>query len=131
MKLLLDTHIWLWLTLEPHKLHARVSAAIEDQANELWLSPISVWEALVHVEKRRLMVDEPFADWLQLLVRRAPCREAALTNEIILELTRFSLSQSDPADRFLVATARVNGLTLVTSDKRVLKGRACNLLSNR
>ena len=44
MKLLLDTHIWLWLLLDPTRLHARVEAAIRDTGNELWLSSVSVWE---------------------------------------------------------------------------------------
>ena len=42
MKLLLDTHIWLWSTLEPQRLARRVGKALADPANELWLSPVSV-----------------------------------------------------------------------------------------
>lgn len=46
MKLLLDTHIWLWGMPEPHKLSEKVSQELTDTANELWLSPISPWETL-------------------------------------------------------------------------------------
>jgi len=45
VKLLLDTHIWLWALLEPEKLARRVRDALGLGENELWLSPISVWEA--------------------------------------------------------------------------------------
>ena len=47
MKLLLDTHIWLWSVLEPHRLSRRVAKALQDSSNELWLSPISIWELIV------------------------------------------------------------------------------------
>jgi PIN domain nuclease of toxin-antitoxin system len=47
MKLLLDTHIWIWALLDPARLSADVRAALESPDNEVWLSPISVWEALV------------------------------------------------------------------------------------
>lgn len=53
MKLLLDTHIWLWSFLEPERLSRRVAEALEETAIELWLSPISVWEALVLSERGR------------------------------------------------------------------------------
>ncbi len=46
MKLLLDTHIWLWSALDPARLSRRVAAALENPTNELWLSPISLWEVL-------------------------------------------------------------------------------------
>lgn len=54
MKLLLDTHIFVWNLLEPRRLAPRVAGALEDPSNELWLSPIVVWEILVLAEKGRL-----------------------------------------------------------------------------
>ncbi len=54
MKLLLDTHIWLWSALEPARLSKRVKIALEDRDNELWLSPMSVWKTLVLARKKRI-----------------------------------------------------------------------------
>ncbi len=54
MRLLLDTHIWIWSVAEKSRLRPRVLKALENPANELWLSPISVWEFLMLVEKGRL-----------------------------------------------------------------------------
>ena len=54
LRLLLDTHIWLWSALEPGRLSERVSRALDDPKNELWLSPISVWETLVLARKARV-----------------------------------------------------------------------------
>lgn len=47
MKLLLDTHVWLWALHDPSRLSPRVRAELRNLANELWLSPISTWEALL------------------------------------------------------------------------------------
>ena len=56
MKLLLDTHIWLWALLEPELLAAPVRAALQAPENELWLSPVSVWEATMLAERGRVIV---------------------------------------------------------------------------
>jgi len=129
LKLLLDTHIWIWSQVTPAKLSARVERVLENESNEVWLSPISIWELILLVQKRRMTVDGDLVDWIKKGV--APLKEAPLTAEIVLETTRFSLPYSDPADRFLVATARYLGLTLVTSDARLLAAKAVATLPNR
>ena len=121
MKLLLDTHIWLWGLLEPERLSPSVRAALQSPDNELWLSPISVWEALLLVERGRLSVTVAPADWVRQMVRAIPLREAPLTHDIALMSRCLSLAHQDPADRFLAATAHVLGLTLVTADERLLQ----------
>ena len=54
MRLLLDTHIWLWSMAEPSRIIRRVSRELEDPENEIWLSPVSAWELLVLARKRRI-----------------------------------------------------------------------------
>jgi len=56
MKLLLDTHIWLWSLGEPHRLSRRVAKELDDRQNELWLSPISVWESFLLFRKKRIQI---------------------------------------------------------------------------
>lgn len=129
MKLLLDTHIWIWTQLATDKLSTRVKRALDNEANEVWLSPISVWELVLLVEKRRVMLDRHVGEWATQSA--SALKEAPLTWEIVLETTRFSLPHDDPADRFLVATARTLGLTLVTSDARLLASKAVPILANR
>lgn len=128
MRLLLDTHIWIWSLLAPEKLTPRVRRSLESRGNEVWLSPISVWELTLLVEKRRFAVDGDLATWINKAM--APLQEAPLTAEIVMELGRFRLPQGDPADRFLVATARHLGLTLVTADRRLLESKAVPVLPN-
>lgn len=131
MKLLLDTHVWVWSQLEPHRLGARAERALQSPANELWLSPISVWEAVLLGDARRLrFTSDPIA-WVHAALLAFPLREAAVTHEIALQSRRVELLHDDPADRFLVATAKVLGLTLVTSDERLLALKQIPVLSSR
>ena len=131
MKLLLDTHIWLWSLLEPGRLGKRVAREIISRDNELWLSPISVWEATLLAERRRIAVRGDRAEWIDRLLGAAPVREAALTFDVAVQSRTIKLPHPDPADRFLVASANVHGLTLVTADARLLKAKACQTLANR
>ena len=59
VKLLLDTHIFIWAFARPSLLKKDVAEALENQANELWLFPISVWEAAILAERGRITLDGP------------------------------------------------------------------------
>jgi PIN domain nuclease of toxin-antitoxin system len=130
MRLLLDTHIWLWSLLEPERLSDRVAREIQDSSNELWLSSISVWELIVLWQKKRVLLDEDVETWISRALRTLTVTEAPINYEVARETARLKLPQRDPADRFLVATARVFELTLVTTDKNLLKTHDVPLLAN-
>lgn len=129
MKLLLDTHIWLWSLREPHRLSSRVRRELRDENNELWLSPVSAWEASVLHRKARLRLHVSFREWMG--TASANLREAPLTHEVVVSAQELDLLHRDPADRFLVATAQVLGLTLVTEDQRLLGLGKIATLANR
>lgn len=129
MRLLLDTHIWLWALLEPERLAPQVSRRLERADSELWLSPVSVWEALLLAERGRLELDRPAPAWLDAALRQVPLRDAALNREVALRCRTVDLSHDDPADRFLAATAAVYDLVLVTADARLLAGSGYRVLS--
>ena len=130
MKLLLDTHIWLWALLEPERLSPAVRTALQSPDNQIWLSPISVWEALVLAERGRLTITTTAAEWVQRMVQAIPRREAPLTHDIAVMSRQLTLPHQDPADRFLAATALVMGLTLVTADERLLQSTQYAVLAN-
>lgn len=130
-RLLLDTHIWAWSILEPERLSRRVVAELADPSNELWLSPISVWELLTLCRKKRLSLMPDANTWIAEHLASAPLKAAPVTLEVARELGRFQLPHRDPADQFLVATAKVFELTLVTADQRLLRLREIPVLSNR
>ena len=128
MKLLLDTHIWLWALHEPRRLKKTLLRELRNEENELWISPISTWEALVLHAKGRVNLGNNLGDWLRRAT--AATREAPLTHEIALAAQALRLHR-DPADRFLAATALVLDLVLVTADQRLLRLRDIRTLANR
>jgi PIN domain nuclease of toxin-antitoxin system len=117
LNLLLDTHIWIWSKLEPQRVGRLAALEISNASNELWLSPVSVWEALTLMRKGRVQVENPMA-WVERAADQM--REAPLTREIVRASFALNLPQADPADRFLAATAKVLNLTLLTADRRLL-----------
>jgi PIN domain nuclease of toxin-antitoxin system len=129
LKLLLDTHIWIWSVAEPRQLSLRVRHELEDPNNELWLSPVSTWEVLLLHAKGRVTFHGSAREWLTKAT--ANLREAPLTHEIVVRAQELPLSHQDPADRFLAATAGVLGLTLVTADDRLLGLGTVPTLANR
>jgi PIN domain nuclease of toxin-antitoxin system len=131
MNLLLDTHIWIWSDLEPGRLSADVHFALSSSKNELWLSAVSIWEVTVLLRKRRISLREQFHDWLEQSVEALRLREVTLTWRIAAELQTLAIGHDDPADRFLVATAKVFDLTLVTADERLTKVPGVKVLANR
>lgn len=128
MRLLLDTHIWLWSLSEPRRIGRRVLVQLKDQDNELWLSPMSTYEALTLFYKGRFEIEEDLSEWLARAT--AGTREAPLTHEIALVARQLQMHQ-DPADRILAATAEVLDLTLVTADQRLLGLGTIRTMGNR
>lgn len=118
MNLLLDTHVWLWSLLSPANLSKVVAKELENPDNQLWLSPISVWETIILVEKKRVLLNLPVEQWLKQALS-APIQESPITNQIAIKSRFINLPYQDPADRFIAATAIVNSLTLVTADKNI------------
>jgi PIN domain nuclease of toxin-antitoxin system len=128
LNLLLDTHIWIWSKLEPKRLGPHVRSELSNLKNDLWLSPVSVWETLILMQKGRVRVDDPFA-WVERASEQL--REAPLTREIVGVGLALPLSQADPVDRFLAGTAKVLKLTLVTADQKLLGLGEIATLANR
>ena len=129
MKLLLDTHIWLWSLRDPKLLGKRIQHELRDPKNELWLSPISTWEALTLNSKGRIRLRGNLEEWVAHAT--APFYEAPVTHEIALAARQLQLPHQDPADRFLAATAQVLELTLITADVTLLGLGEIATLANR
>jgi PIN domain nuclease of toxin-antitoxin system len=128
VKLLLDTHIWIWSLLEPARLTPRIAKALNNPTNERWLSPISIWECMILVEKGRIKLDIGVEDWIARALTEFPAMEAPLTAEVVLAMNKIHLPHRDPADAFLAATAKVFQLTLVTADARLRTTKGISFL---
>ncbi len=119
MKVLLDTHIWLWYLLGDEQLSENLKEIIQDCNNELWLSPISVWETVVLAQKGRIELNSEPAIWVKRYLKILEVKEAPLTHEIALLSRELDFIHQDPADRFIAATAIKLNLFLATVDRNL------------
>jgi PIN domain nuclease of toxin-antitoxin system len=131
MRLLLDTHIFLWSLLEPDRLGKRVAAELERSSNELWLSPMTIWEVMILAWKKRIVLDADSMTWIRDVLGKIPFREAPVNHEVAIRSRIVSLPHQDPVDRFLAATSMVFDLTLVTADERLLNCESLVTLANK
>jgi PIN domain nuclease of toxin-antitoxin system len=116
--------VWLWHLLADARLPAVVRDLIDESVESCWLSPISLWETRLLVERGRFEIDGDFRDWIEESGRVLPLRSAPVTDEVALTCFETELPHPDPADRFLAATAMVYDLALVTADRRLLACRS-------
>lgn len=129
MKLLLDTHVWIWYLSGNERLSETLQTAITDDNNELWLSPISIWEALLLAEKGRIVLKPTPEEWIQDSLQELNTKEAPLSNEIAILSRQLKLEHQDPADRFIAATAIHLDFILATVDNRLTKASWLKTLS--
>jgi PIN domain nuclease of toxin-antitoxin system len=131
MKLLLDTHIWIWSVEEPWKLTSEVASEIAQPENSLYLSPVSIWELGLLSQRKRVILKLDFAQWCKRSIEELSLKEAPFTWEVAAELPFTRSQHRDPGDRFLVATANTFDLTLVTADERLIAAPGLKVLANR
>ena len=113
------------------RLSRRLFRAINNPRNEIWISPISTWEIVLLHEKGRLKLANGPESWAQKAMSLAPLREAPVTHEIASATRSIGLPHGDPADRLLMATALIHGLTRVTADCNLGRSKQVPVLLNR
>lgn len=122
--LLLDTHIWLWYAEGNTERLTPAGVKKLDQARRaegLRISSISVWEIGVQHAKGRIQLSTPLRDWVRDALAPAGITLLPLDAESAAESTLLPGElHGDPADRFLIAAARIKGLVLVTRDKAII-----------
>ena len=128
MRLLLDTHIWVWLVGDTTKIGRHTRNLLTNPNNELWISPISTWEVSSLQIRGRIRVSGDLKVWLEKAT--SSVKEAPLTHEIAFVAAQLQMHR-DPADRFLAATAQVLDLMLVTADEKLLGLGNIRTLANR
>lgn len=123
--LLLDTHVWIWLMDGArHEVGRRALGAVEAAAarGRVMVSAISVWEVAMLGAKGRVRFSMEVGEWVRRSLEAPGLRLAGLSPEIAVESARLpGTAHGDPADRILIATARVSGATLVTRDAKILE----------
>jgi PIN domain nuclease of toxin-antitoxin system len=119
MRILLDTHIFLWFISGDTQLSADVRDAIRDPDNEVYLSAISVWEILVKYQLGKLPLPEHPETYLPKQRDLHQILSLALDENSVAQLTKLPPLHRDPFDRMLVCQALQNGLTIATVDAAV------------
>ncbi len=126
MKLLLDTHAFLWLLFSPEKLSPTAIAACEDNENILLLSVASLWEMQVKHQLGKLEFDLPLSQIVRDQTVRGKFVVLSIDAKHVLALSKLPLHHNDPFDRLLIAQALTEGARLVTAD-RALRDYAANV----
>jgi PIN domain nuclease of toxin-antitoxin system len=120
--LLLDTHVWIWLMLGD-KLSLKNQTLIEEHASSgrIFLSSISLWEVSMLAAKNKIHLDRPCNEWIDAALKEPKINVITLTPAIAVESAYLPGEfHGDPADRIIVATARIEILTLLTKDEKIL-----------
>jgi PIN domain nuclease of toxin-antitoxin system len=123
VRILLDTHVLVWLLEDSARISGPTYSKIEKAADEdeLFVSAITPWEIAMLVAKDRLRLNRDVADWLLAALALPGIHLEPLSPEIAVASTRLPWQvHPDPADRILLATARHIGATLISADGRML-----------
>lgn len=115
MKILLDTHIALWIVSEPDALSSSARDSIE-RASEIRLSVVSPWELVIKSALGKITLLRPVEDIAKELEREFGAELLPISLPHVIEVGRLPPHHGDPFDRLLIAQARVEGLTIVTRD---------------
>lgn len=122
--MLLDTHVLIWLAEGMEDLPLASRKRIDESASStgVAISSISFWEIAMLHYRRRISLSQPIAEWRLRVITTPGITETPVTGEVGIESVLLpGQIQGDPADRMLIATARLNGWLLATRDKRLLE----------
>jgi PIN domain nuclease of toxin-antitoxin system len=123
LKYLADTHVWYRWRAAPKKLsreHARVLRRAEGRNEEVAVSAISLWELAMLATAGRIRVSAPLESWIEGMAGHPLIAVLPLNPAIAATSVGLSGLPGDPADRLICATALCHGLTLLTSDERIV-----------
>lgn len=121
--ILLDTHTWIWLFNGASELSQEVIIQINraGKQGQVFIAAISVWELSMLVAKNRITLSKPINQWVQESLSQPGVNLSPLTPEISIESSFLPGEfHGDPADRIIVATARINNLIIFTRDRKIL-----------
>lgn len=116
MKLLLDTHIFLWFINRDTRLPAKMRDAIREPGNQVHLSVVSFWEISVKHQIGKLPLPQAPEYYIPALRRQHQINDLQLDEISVVQLAKLPAVHRDPFDRMLVCQALAHGLTLVTVD---------------
>jgi PIN domain nuclease of toxin-antitoxin system len=121
--LILDTHIWIWLNNASSEISSKTVASIDRAARsgEVFVHAITLWEIATLESRGRVTMSMPLEQWITEALSKPGVGLVPLLPNIAIESARLPANfHGDPADRLIVAAARVMGLAVVTRDSKIL-----------
>ena len=118
MRLLLDTHVWLWIIAEPERFSSEAAAALENPENELLLSAASSWEISINFGLGKLSLPSPPERYVPAQIEKTGVKPLPVEHSHALRVAALPAHHRDPFDRLLVAQAQVEALAILTADRR-------------
>ena len=121
MSFLLDTHVWIWSQEQPDNLGPQATRDLADPITPLFVSTVSTLEIARLVAAKRIELTGTLHSWISDSLDLLLCKSIEVSHQVAVEA--YSLPgafHKDPADRILVATARLHDLTVLTTDERIL-----------
>ena len=119
MRLLLDTHVFLWMAAASDRVPDPVRTALRAPENEVWLSAVSVWELAIKQARGRIVLPGPAVEYAAEHRRRHALGSLPLEETAVAHLAKLPTLHRDPFDRVLVCQAIEHDLLLVTADEQV------------
>lgn len=120
MRLLLDTHVFLWYITADSRLPANFLAAIREPTNEVYLSVASIWEAVIKHGLGKLPLPAPPALYLPRQRNDHGIAALPIDEGAMIHLANLPTLHRDPFDRLLIAQSLQHGLTIVTVDAELM-----------
>ena len=116
MRILLDTHAWLWMTLAPERLSSHAHVLVEGREHELYLSAASAWEIAIKYSQGRLRLPDPPLTYVPSRLEQLGVLPLSIDQAHALHVATLPEHHRDPFDRLLVAQAQLEHLAILTSD---------------
>ena len=117
MRLLIDTHCWLWFLLTPERLNERGHEILKDRENEIFLSSASAWEIVVKSDLGKLKLPQSPSEYVPERLKILGHQSLPIRQDHVLRLEGLPQHHRDPFDRILIAQAQFEGFQLMTADR--------------
>ena len=119
MKILLDTHAFIWLDFQPEKLSKKAIEVCQDTSNELYLSMASLWEMQIKAQLGKLKLKIPLEEMLALQQQENDLKVLNFSLAHIYQLQLLPFHHNDPFDRIIIAQSMLENMTLISVDEKL------------
>ena len=116
MRVLLDTHTWLWFVLGDARLSTTARSQIEDPAHEKWVSPASYWEIAIKISVGKYILPQPYGQFIDRAIGDNGFLILPIEPKHTEMLTTLPFHHRDPFDRLLIAQALVEQMAVLSAD---------------